>query len=146
MALRAVADEIDARPPVLARDDGSPIDALPIPQLEEVAPERIVAEGGEHGASRPLTGRRDRRIRDIAPEARKIEALASPFDLGELHQRLAEGQDIGRFHCGDVLQVAAVECPFVRATSSVVLTALSPPPCGEGQGGGAGAGMNRDDS
>ena len=82
------------------RENSGAVDPLPVPQLEEVARRSIVAERREIADLRPLPRRRDRGVRRVAAEARQIEPLAATLDLGELHQRLAEGEEVEVFMGG----------------------------------------------
>jgi hypothetical protein len=92
--VRPVRDEVDARPHAVSDDYSRAVDALAVPEFEKAAPERVVTQMREEGRPRPAPRRRDGEVRRVAAMARQIELFALSGDLGELHQRLAEGDEV----------------------------------------------------
>src|SRR5215204_5623897 len=94
MAARIVGHEIRAGKRSGIERDSRCVDALALPQLEEQAPERVVAEMSDIRGARALPRSCNRKVRRIAAEALQVARLAGNR-LVEFDHRLADGNDVG---------------------------------------------------
>src|SRR5688572_25644102 len=92
VSFRPVRDEINRRRRLLVDEDAARVDAFALPQLEEHAPELVVADARHVGGARAAACGGDDHVGGIAPEALQ-ECLFGRSSLVELDHRLAYGND-----------------------------------------------------
>jgi hypothetical protein len=95
-----MADEIDRRGVGFGAADGAGVDPLLGPEAHEAIAGRVAAQGGDVGDAGALAGGGDGGVAGVAADAFEIEAttVGGLGKLVELQHRLADADQIGRFH------------------------------------------------
>ena len=93
--MRAVIDEVGAGGRCRIDGDALGVDVLVVPELQQHASERVVAELGDVTTFGALPHGGDQRIRSIAPESLHVRARIR-IGLVELDHRFAQRDDIER--------------------------------------------------